>query len=72
MIIGCLSGGYMGDRIGRKTVVILSVLITFIFGISSTYSNNVTIFCILRTITTIGHGMGSAVCSAYSSEINTL
>ena len=71
MIVGCLLGGHLGDRLGRKPVVILSLVICVVFGCLSALANDFYMFAVLRALCSVAHGLGSSINATYTSEINT-
>jgi len=47
----------MGDKYGRKITLNLAILISFIFGLMSSFAYSVNFFIFMRTLTATGVGM---------------
>lgn len=71
MIVGCLVGGHLGDKWGRKPVVILSLVVFVTFGSLSALANDFYSFAVLRALCSVAHGLGTSVNCTFTSEINT-
>lgn len=56
LAIGALTAGPIGDRVGRKTVVVSSVFLFGFFSLASAFSTNLWTFALLRFVTGLGLG----------------
>jgi AAHS family 4-hydroxybenzoate transporter-like MFS transporter len=68
IMIGALGSGPLGDRIGRKPVMIGSLLILGITSLACTQATNIQELVIARTLTGIGIGAVMPVTVALSSD----
>ncbi|WP_246725149.1 MFS transporter [Beijerinckia sp. L45] len=66
---GGLAGGILADYVGRRRVLILSILWYSIFAAVTAFSNNYVIFLALRFLTGIGMGAEWAAGSSLVSEL---
>lgn len=56
MLVGAWGFGRLADRIGRRKVLIVTVLIDAVFGLASVFANDFTLLLVLRLLTGIGVG----------------
>jgi SP family arabinose:H+ symporter-like MFS transporter len=73
LIIGCIVGaamsGVLGDRFGRKKVLITAAILFIISSIGSAIPDSFSGFIIARIIGGIGIGITSTLCPLYNAEI---
>jgi SP family arabinose:H+ symporter-like MFS transporter len=73
LIIGCIIGaagaGVLGDRFGRKKVLILAAILFIIGSIGSAIPDTFTGYIIARIIGGLGIGITSTLCPLYNAEI---
>ena len=73
LIIGCIVGvamsGILGDRFGRKKVLITAALLFIISSIGTAIPDTFSGFIIARIIGGIGIGITSTLCPLYNAEI---
>ncbi|WP_255314134.1 MULTISPECIES: sugar porter family MFS transporter [Bacillales] len=73
LIIGCIVGaamsGVLGDRFGRKKVLITAAILFIISSIGSALPDSFSGFIIARIIGGIGIGITSTLCPLYNAEI---
>jgi SP family arabinose:H+ symporter-like MFS transporter len=73
LIIGCIVGaamsGVLGDRFGRKKVLIAAAILFIISSIGSAIPDTFSAFIIARIIGGIGIGITSTLCPLYNAEI---
>jgi SP family arabinose:H+ symporter-like MFS transporter len=73
LIIGCIIGaagaGVLGDRFGRKKVLILAAILFIIGSIGSAIPATFTGYIIARIIGGLGIGITSTLCPLYNAEI---
>jgi sugar porter (SP) family MFS transporter len=69
-LCGALLGGGLGDRFGRKRVMLFSAILFIISALGSSMSSDVYWLMIFRLIGGFGVGMISAVIPVYISEIS--
>ncbi|HTG71181.1 MAG TPA: sugar porter family MFS transporter [Candidatus Udaeobacter sp.] len=73
LIIGCIVGaamsGILGDRFGRKKVLITAALLFIISSIGTAIPDTFSGFIIARIIGGIGIGITSLLCPLYNAEI---
>lgn len=73
-IVGCIGGalvaGWLGDRFGRKPVLIISAILFFISALGSAIPPNFRLLIIARVIGGIGVGMASVLAPLYISEFS--
>jgi len=67
-IIGVIVSGFLGDRIGRKKVMILSGLMFLLSGLGCAFAPSFSLLVISRMIGGIGVGMASVVSPMYIAE----
>ncbi|NOU91315.1 sugar porter family MFS transporter [Paenibacillus sp. LMG 31460] len=73
LIIGCIVGaagsGMLGDKFGRKKVLIIAAILFIIGSIGSAIPNTFTAYIIARIIGGLGIGITSTLCPLYNAEI---
>ncbi|MGO4697338.1 sugar porter family MFS transporter [Paenibacillus sp. 2TAB26] len=73
LIIGCIVGaamsGILGDRFGRKKVLIAAAILFIISSIGSAVPDTFSAFIVARIIGGIGIGITSTLCPLYNAEI---
>ncbi len=69
-IIGSLIAGTLGDRYGRKPVLIISALLFFVSALGSALPPSFTLLIIARLIGGLGIGMASVLAPLYISEFS--
>ncbi len=73
LIIGCIAGaasaGVLGDRFGRKKVLITAAILFIIGSIGSAIPSTFSGYIIARIIGGIGIGITSTLCPLYNAEI---
>jgi SP family arabinose:H+ symporter-like MFS transporter len=73
-IVGCIGGalvaGWLGDRFGRKPVLIVSAMLFFISALGSAIPPSFRLLIIARIIGGIGVGMASVLAPLYISEFS--
>ncbi|MGG1637764.1 sugar porter family MFS transporter [Paenibacillus sp. NRS-1760] len=73
LIIGCIVGaamsGILGDRFGRKKVLIAAATLFIISSIGSAVPDTFSAFIVARIIGGIGIGITSTLCPLYNAEI---
>lgn len=73
LIIGCIVGaamsGILGDRFGRKKVLIAAATLFIISSIGSAIPDTFSAFIVARIIGGIGIGITSTLCPLYNAEI---
>ncbi|MDQ0918397.1 MFS family permease [Paenibacillus sp. V4I5] len=73
LIIGCIVGaagsGMLGDRFGRKKVLIMAAILFIIGSIGSAIPDTFTGYIIARIIGGLGIGITSTLCPLYNAEI---
>jgi len=73
-LIGCLVGamtsGYLTDRFGRKSPLIVAAALFTIAALGTGAANQFTIFIIFRLVGGLGIGLASAVSPMYIAEIS--
>lgn len=74
VILGCVAGawgvGYISDRIGRKTTLIITAVLFVISAVGSALANSLFDFVIYRLIGGLAVGMASAITPLYIAEIS--
>jgi AAHS family 3-hydroxyphenylpropionic acid transporter len=70
LVIGAAFGGWLADKIGRKPVFLLSVIVFGVFTLATTLASEYTILLIVRVLT--GFGLGAALPNmmAIASEVS--
>lgn len=68
LVLGALIAGPSSDRLGRKTVLIVSVLLFGLFTIATSYAHNLTEMAVLRLMTGLGLGAAMPNSSTLLSE----
>ncbi len=56
MLIGAFAFGRLADRIGRRPVLLITIVIDACFGVASAFSNSFEMLLVLRLLTGIGVG----------------
>lgn len=73
LIIGCIAGaagaGVLGDRFGRKRVLIAAAILFIISSVGSAIPETFTGYIIARIIGGLGIGITSTLCPLYNAEI---
>ncbi len=67
-IVGALVAGWLGDRFGRKPVLIVSALLFFISALGSAIPPNFRLLIMARVVGGLGVGMASVLAPLYISE----
>ncbi|VEI70139.1 sugar porter family MFS transporter [Serratia rubidaea] len=74
VILGCVIGawgvGYLSDRCGRKSTLIVTALLFIISAVGSALAHDLTDFVIYRMIGGLAVGMASAVTPLYIAEVS--
>ncbi|MEM6160982.1 sugar porter family MFS transporter [Erwinia sp. P6884] len=74
VILGCVIGawgvGYISDRIGRKSTLIITAVLFVISAIGSALATSLTDFVIYRLIGGFAVGMASAITPLYIAEVS--
>jgi MFS transporter, SP family, arabinose:H+ symporter len=68
-VIGAMGAGYMSDKFGRKTILIVTAVLFAISAIGSAIPANLNQFVVARIIGGIGIGAASMLSPLYISEI---
>lgn len=68
-VIGAMGAGYMSDKFGRKTILIVTAVLFAVSAIGSAIPANLNQFVIARIIGGIGIGAASMLSPLYISEI---
>ncbi|MFO0930360.1 MAG: sugar porter family MFS transporter [Gemmataceae bacterium] len=72
-ILGCIPGamlgGLLGDRYGRKRVLLLCAVLYLVSGVWSAVPRSFTEFLVARFIGGVGIGVSSMVCPVYIAEM---
>jgi MFS family permease len=69
-LIGCLSVGWLADRIGRKPTMQIICVICIAASILTTASVNLAMFLAGRALQGVGGGMIDTICPLYQSEVS--
>lgn len=69
IFFGSILGGYISDKLGRRTALLYSSLIQFIIGVLSALVNNVTSFIIVRGLFGLIIGFTIPLAPALASEL---
>ncbi|MCP4453725.1 MAG: sugar porter family MFS transporter, partial [Planctomycetes bacterium] len=67
-IVGALMAGWLGDRFGRKPILIASALLFFVSALGSAIPPNFRLLIMARVVGGIGVGMASVLAPLYISE----
>lgn len=67
-LFGAVIAGYLGDRIGRKKVMMYSLVVYAVASLVAAMAGNFEIFLIARIITGLGGGAESAIIAPFLSE----
>jgi len=74
VILGCVAGawgvGYVSDRIGRKSTLIITAVLFVISAVGSALAHSLTGFVLYRLIGGLAVGMASAITPLYIAEIS--
>jgi len=74
VILGCIAGawgvGYISDRIGRKSTLIITAGLFVISALGSALANTLTDFVIWRLVGGLAVGMASAITPLYIAEVS--
>jgi AAHS family 3-hydroxyphenylpropionic acid transporter len=68
LILGSFIGGRLSDQIGRKRVLIISMLALGVFSLATTIAPNVDILVLLRCLVGVGLGGAFPILIAFASE----
>ena len=68
-ILGSSTAGYLSDKFGRKTILIVTALLFAISSIGAAMPSNLTEFVIFRIVGGVGIGAASMLSPLYISEI---
>ena len=69
-ILGSYIGGYMGDKYGRKITLNLAILISFIFGLLSSFCTSANSFIGVTVLTATGVGMILTIAATQLDEFS--
>ena len=69
-LVGCLSVGWLADRLGRKRSIQLICAFCVAAAIFTTSSVNMAMFLAGRTLQGVGSGMIDTICPLYQSEVS--
>lgn len=67
-LFGAIVAGYLGDRIGRKKVMMYSLVVYAVASLVAALAGNFEIFLVARIITGVGGGAESAIIAPFLSE----
>lgn len=67
-LFGAIIAGYLGDRIGRKKVMMYSLVVYAVASLVAALAGNFEIFLIARIVTGLGGGAESAIIAPFLSE----
>ncbi|MCX2748879.1 MFS transporter [Arthrobacter sp. MI7-26] len=67
-LFGAIIAGYLGDRIGRKKVMMYSLIVYAVASLVAALAGNFEIFLIARIVTGLGGGAESAIIAPFLSE----
>ncbi|UKA64615.1 MFS transporter [Arthrobacter sp. FW306-04-A] len=67
-LFGAVIAGYLGDRIGRKKVMMYSLVVYAVASLVAALAGNFEIFLVARIITGLGGGAESAIIAPFLSE----
>ena len=67
-VFGAMSAGYLGDKFGRKPILILSAILFFISAFGSTFPPSFTMLLTARFVGGLGVGLASVLSPMYISE----
>ncbi|XP_036963976.1 solute carrier family 22 member 7-like isoform X3 [Acanthopagrus latus] len=68
VMLGAAVFGYLSDRFGRKKALLVSYVTSTVFGFTSTFSSNFTMFAVMRFFTGLGLSGSSMVTVVLSVE----
>jgi len=68
-VIGVLAAGFMSDKLGRKTTLVLSAIMFLVSAIGTALPKTLSVFIIFRIIGGIGVGAASMASPMYIAEI---
>ena len=73
VLVGCMIGaalaGTLGDRLGRKKVLLLSAVLFTVSAVGAAMPNNLTQFVVARMLGGLGVGMASMLSPLYIAEV---
>lgn len=69
-VIGCILAACLTDRIGRKRMLLVGAIPTFISMMSSAFNKKVIVLIILRIVTGISSGVSFVVLPLYIGEVS--
>jgi len=69
-ILGAAIGGFLGDRFGRKPILIVSALLFLVSAVGSAIPPTFTILVVARIIGGVGVGVASVLAPLYISEFS--
>ncbi|GAB3557597.1 MFS transporter [Arthrobacter alkaliphilus] len=67
-LFGAIIAGYLGDRIGRKKVMMYSLIVYAVASLVAALAGNFEVFLIARIITGVGGGAESAIIAPFLAE----
>ncbi|MDU3756588.1 MAG: sugar porter family MFS transporter [Klebsiella pneumoniae] len=74
VILGCIAGawgvGYISDRIGRKSTLIVTAILFVLSAVGAAMANSLTEFVIWRLVGGLAVGMASAITPLYIAEVS--
>lgn len=69
-LMGCLSVGWLADRLGRKRSIQLICVLCLVASIFTTASVNIGMFLAGRALQGVSSGMIDSICPLYQSEVS--
>lgn len=74
VILGCIAGawgvGYISDRIGRKSTLIVTAILFVISAVGAAMASSLTDFVVWRLVGGLAVGMASAITPLYIAEVS--
>ncbi|MEM0159851.1 MAG: MFS transporter [Candidatus Micrarchaeaceae archaeon] len=63
-VIGALTGGWLADKIGRRPVFLITMIIFIVFGLAQAFVPNMSVLAIVRFI--LGYPLGMDIANGYT------